>query len=230
MAQQTEQKEDSPVYPVIVKDGEFDKNSIQIEIMDKDCVLIRNALGSIEQFKMFEDIIDRDKSPRNAPKAMYPSPKTLIFGDDNVPTLNFKPDDKSLYNQMIRNANDIIQRNYSEMGAELKKKYKSIVLGTIQYPSPNGYFAEHIDHSNSFVYLMSIGCDANFMVKGPNMVKKSVFAFKSGDLLVFNASTKAQVLHGVMSIGDTSTCPEELAKTFEILRIHRYGIQCRVHF
>merc|ERR1712228_413185 len=116
-------EEDSILYPIIIND----KTGIQMKILDKECLLIRNVQNTVEQIKIFKDILKRDKSPKNAPKAMYPSPKTLIFGDDK-PTFDFKFDDESLYNQMINKANDIIDRNYSQMGAELKKKYKSVIL------------------------------------------------------------------------------------------------------
>ncbi|GMH73476.1 hypothetical protein TrRE_jg121, partial [Triparma retinervis] len=48
----------------------------------------------------------------------------------------------------------------------------------------------------------------------------------SGDLLVFDASTEANILHGVEGIVE-GTCPEGLG---ERLREHRYGVQCRLKF
>ena len=78
---------------------------------------------------------------------------------------------------------------------------------------------------------MSIGCTANFMVKPPNMRNKKVFKFKSGDLLIFNASTNAAIVHGVNSIDHISShCPVQLTTKFKILQDHRIGVQCRVHF
>ena len=78
-------------------------------------------------------------------------------------------------------------------------------MSVIQYESPNGRFPAHIDHcKDSFVYLVSLGCTANFMVKGPNMEEKKYFRFNSGDMLVFNASSEAAILHEVVGIvGDT---------------------------
>merc|ERR1712129_70888 len=169
------------------------------------------------------DVMKRDTSPQNKPKAMYPSPETLIFGEDEIPTIDFKYGDKSLFNQMIDKANAIIDTTYkNKMDVELSK-YKTVTVGAIKYPSPNGKFPDHVDHCNSYVYLMSIGCDANFTVKGPNMEKEKVFAMKSGDLLIFDSSTKAKISHGVRSIGDSSTCPVELGKKYKLLQSNRLG-------
>ena len=50
----------------------------------------------------------------------------------------------------------------------------------------------------------------------------------SGDVLVFNASTQAGVVHGVGSIDDGASCPPALCERFPVLQKHRYGVQCRV--
>ena len=181
-----------------------------------------------EQMTLVEYIHSKDKSPKDAPIALYPSPKTLRFGEKGGVQLNYQFGEKSVFNEMIDKANDIlINRNHLESDFY---KYKSITMATIKYESPNGHFKEHIDHCTSFVYLLSVGCTANFMVKGPNMESKNNFKFNSGDLLVFNASTESSILHGVMSIDDETTCPEELGKKFPVLQKHRYGVQCRVRF
>merc|ERR1711890_165071 len=132
---------------------------------------------------------------------MVPSPKTLIFGE-NQPTLKFKFGEKSMISDMVVKANEILERNdLGSHGNANLGKWRSLSMAAIKYESPHGHFPPHIDHcNNSFVYLMSLGCTANFMVKGPRMEARKNFKFRSGDLLVFNASTEAAILHGVMSI------------------------------
>merc|ERR1712118_612258 len=105
-------------------------------------------------------------------------------------------------------------------------------MAAIRYTSPNGHFPPHIDHCNdgSFVCLMSLGCTANFMVKGPSMAAKRVFPLHSGDVLVFNPSTKAGLLHSVVDIAEESSCPSALAQRFPVLGKHRFGVQCRVSY
>ena len=217
-------------YPKILKDVDYDKTGIEIEMLDKHCLLIRNGLDMNEQITLFQDIQSKDKSPKDAPKAMYPSPKTLVF-DQNKVSIKYKSHQKSVYNEMVNKANDIINRNNMNINFDVElNKYQSITMSTIKYPSPNGHFAAHIDHDNSIVYLLSIGCTTNFMVKGPTMKDKKVFKFKSGDLLVFDASTKAAILHSVVNIDNSSSCPVELGNKFNVLQTNRFGVQCRVHF
>ena len=220
---------ESPFNPQIIRDVNHSATGIEIEIMDKDCYLVRKALDMDEQMTLFEYIQSKDKTPKNVPRALYPSPKTLVFGQDpvlgeNEVSLKFEFGQKSVVTEMIDEANDIMKRNlHIDFG-----KYKLITMSAIQYTSPNGHFPAHIDHSNSFVYLLSLGCTANFMVKGPNMNCKQIFKFNSGDLLIFNASTQAAILHEVVNID--ADYPIELGNRFSVLQKHRYGIQCRVHF
>jgi len=65
------------------------------------------------------------------------------------------------------------------------------------------------------------------MVKTPGLEDKVFFDLKSGDMLVFDATTEANVLHAVTGIWEGS-CPEELGEEFEVLKGHRFGVQCRV--
>merc|ERR1711972_1183177 len=110
--------------------------------------------------------------------------------------------------------------------------YKSLSMATIRYEAPDGRFPPHVDHCNdSFVFLASLGRTANFMVKGPAMDAQKNFKFCSGDMLVFDSSTKAALLHSCVSI-DESASPvgDLLASKFPVLQKHRYGVQCRMWF
>jgi len=69
------------------------------------------------------------------------------------------------------------------------------------------------------------------MVKGPAMDRKTEFKFCSGDMLVFNASSEAAILHSVVSIDQSgSSSGELLGRKFPVLQKHRYGVQCRMYF
>ena len=209
--------------------------SYEVEVIDHECILIRKALRLEEQKALFEYIQENDKTPSfgNKPKPMVPSPKTLILGEDQ-PSLFYKFGQKSVINEMVMKATNILKEKNLHMinGFDVSQEFTSLSMATIRYESPHGHFAPHIDHCNdSFVYLTSLGCTANFMVKGPTMDNQKHFKFHSGDLLIFNASTKAKLLHSVVSIDpegndDAST----LGKLFPSLLNHRYGVQCRVHF
>ncbi|GMI41179.1 hypothetical protein TeGR_g14031 [Tetraparma gracilis] len=99
-------------------------------------------------------------------------------------------------------------------------------MATISYP-PSTRFPPHVDHcDNSLVCLTSLGLTSRFMVQAPGMSEKQVLELSSGDLLVFDASSAANILHGVEGIVEGS-CPEGLCET---LQKHRYGVQCRLTF
>ena len=200
-----------------------------IEVLDKHCYLIRNALDIKEQITLFEDIQSRDKRSSagdQLPRALYPSPKTVPLGD-HKPSIKFgREAEKTVFSELVDKTNQTILATTTDNLCQ----YKSITLSAIEYESSNEshILKEHVDHDDSFVYLLNMGCTANFVVKGPNMGDRKFFKFNSGDLLVFDASTKGDVLHGIEGI--ESGCPLELANRFPILQNHRYGIQLRVRF
>ena len=105
-------------------------------------------------------------------------------------------------------------------------------MATIRYEAPEGRFPPHVDHCrDSAVFLASLGRSANFMVRGKGETEVRRFQLRSGDALVFNASTEADLLHGVESIDlAASDAGEALAEAFPVFRTHRYGVQCRMYF
>ena len=229
-------------------------SSVEVLIQDSPCYLIRNCLTLSEQIPIYNDIINRSNNIDNTNKqCMNPTPKTLIF-NGNQSTLKFSKGDDNVYNQLIiHHANAILQEYAhqkkdsqqltetltkmitSYASAEAVKQPTSMSVAVIRYKSPNDNFPLHIDHTNdnSYVYLLSLGCSANFIVKGPNGKKKE-FIFRSGDVLVFDPSSNAGILHGVGSVNvndfptmidndaDEDYCIPEDFQRF------RFGVQCRV--
>ena len=204
---------------------------------DRPCYLIRNCLNPSEQTSIYQDFSHRSKhadtSSRSKP-CMHPTPKTIIF-DGNQSTLKFSSG-SNIYNELIvETANDVLEReevlqNIHQRVAtacNTDARTTTMSVGVIRYQVPNGNFPEHIDHcnDNSWVYLLSLGCSANFVVKGSPQSEKQQFRFRSGDVLVFDPSSDAAVVHGVASInGDEFPlfdCPEEFQQ-------FRFGVQCRV--
>lgn len=133
-------------------------------------------------------------------------------------------------------------------------RIKSLSISAIRYcskgsnPSIGSCFPPHIDHCNdgSWVFLFSLGCTATFYIKSPDMDdmdrdqrqrqrQRYTFEMKSGDVLVFDPSSEAAILHGVDGVA--RSCGEEVSPTgeefgggFEVLRHSRFGVQCRVSF
>ena len=209
-----------------------------LELLDQDCCLLRDLLNPEEQQTIFQYIDDEDQTPWDSlPRVMVPSPKTLLFAEGQ-PNLRFEFGDSSVITDMVTKANEILDRNglcnnresaHGSGSKSLTTQYKSLSMAAIRYQAPDGQFPPHVDHcDNSFVYLMSLGCTANFMVETPAMGEKRMLKLRSGDLLVFDASTNAAILHGVLGIDDGS-CPGYLSSMFPVLQNHRYGVQCRLH-
>ena len=200
-----------------------------------DFFLLRDLLSLEDQIELFEYIEKNDKSPGSdgKPPVLNPAPKTLLLGDDGCPTKNYEFADTSVVNRFVKKASERLKSQDQNImhGFDLCQ-FKSLSMATIQYKAPHGRFPPHVDHCNeSFVFLISIGCTANFMVKGPLAVVPKRFKLFSGDMLVFNSSTEAAILHAVESIDETgSAVGISLASKFPVLCDHRYGVQIRMHF
>ena len=158
----------------------------------------------------------------------------------------------SIYDELIlRRANALVSPfvdgKKTTTGAESALGYNRYSVGVIRYTAPNGSFPEHIDHCNhpnGWVVLLSLGCKARFSVR--KGIPKDISAkaaekkkhnpkmhleLNSGDVLIFDPSSNAAILHGVASILP-STCPQALIDAFgeEAMSNRRYGVQCRTSF
>ena len=200
---------------------------------DCPCYLIRNCLDASEQTAIYQDILHRSKHTDNRSKpCMQPTPKTIIF-DDNQSMLKITDGD-NIYNELIVQAANrvlkkkgVLQKKHQRFATACNTdaRITTMSVGVIRYQVPNGCFPEHIDHCNddSWVYLLSLGCSANFVVKSSS--EKQQFRFRSGDVLVFDPSSDAAIIHGVSSIyGDEA----QLSDSPEDFQKFRFGVQCRV--
>ena len=206
-------------------------------IIDGQCYLIRQALLPSEQAQVFEDLMERSKNTDNTSTSLYPSPKTIRF-DGELSKLKFNHVDKSsVYKRLIvEKAADHLFRGESNAADKGKRaagptwlQYPvEFTVAAIRYDVSTGVLADHVDHCNdgSWVVLLSLGCTAKFNVNNYCM------DFRSGDILVFDPSTKAKVLHGIESIinqeHDGFKLDEGLLQRYPTLIQYRFGIQCRV--
>jgi hypothetical protein len=111
-------------------------------------------------------------------------------------------------------------------------EHKSITMATIRYEALKHKLDAHVDHCDeSLVVLISLGRTINFMIRAGRQSELKRFKFLSGDILIFNASTAAELVHGLESVDEAaSEVGELLARRFPVLQNHRYGVQCRIHF
>ena len=207
------------------------------------CVLVRGVLSLDEQETLCRYIEERDRTPAEKPRAMVSGPQTLILGEDGNPQVKHVRgrDDPTVVSLMVEKTSGILKQHRlldpaacpMVLSGKLDiSDYASLSMATIRYEAPHGRFPPHIDHcKDSFVFLASLGRTANFMVKGPSMETQTVLKFCSGDVLVFDASTEAGVLHSCISIDESaSEIGEHLANRCPNLQKHRYGVQCRMFF
>ena len=206
------------------------------EMVARECFLIRDALTFEQQVALSEYIASRDRTPANEPRAMVPAPRTLVLGDDGVsPSVTYRRGDGSIMTRMVDAGVEVLER--AGLGLESSvtidvTQYTKLSMATIRYEAPNGQFPPHVDHcEESAVFLVSLGRSANFMVRGKGERDVKRLSLRSGDALVFDASTEAGVLHGVESIDENaSRNGEALAERFPVFKNHRYGVQCRMYF
>jgi hypothetical protein len=144
---------------------------MEVILMDQECVLIRDFLSSEMQEKLFQFIQEHDKTPwETLPRAMVPSPKTLLF-DEDTPKLKFDPKEKSFISDIVRDVNDILKvrtgsirpresssttdnpelvilHDEKDNNLDLTCLYKALTMAAIKYEAPDGKFPQHIDHCN----------------------------------------------------------------------------------
>ena len=198
--------------------------------------LLRAALSMDEQIRLFRFIHERDATDwGKLMPCMNPTPKTLEFdevkGVQSRRSLSCNPDDKTAVVEMVMKAIEILQ---------WRKVIKSMTVSAIRYcgigenPCIGSCFPAHIDHCNdrSIVVLFSLGRTARFHVQDPGMDQRHTFNMNSGDILVFDPSSEAAIVHGVAGVlpyeEETSKHAAEMGAKFDHLRSSRFGVQCRV--
>ncbi|KAL3779162.1 hypothetical protein HJC23_014009 [Cyclotella cryptica] len=188
-----------------------------------------------QQVALSAYICDRDRTPKNESRAMIPTPRTLVLGDNAaVPSVTYRRGDSTVVNAIVDRGMELLKKEgmcFTTITDNIID-YTSLSMATIRYEAPGGQFPPHVDHcKDSAVFLVSLGCNANFMVRGKGETEVHRFQLRSGDALAFNASTEADILHGVESIDTTpSAACEALAKIFPVFWKHRYGVQCRIYY
>ena len=101
-------------------------------------------------------------------------------------------------------------------------------MGAIEYPAPNATFSNHCDHLDGWVILYSIGCKPNFYVsKGSQNIEKKYVDFNSGCVLIFDSTTKANIMHEIAGI-KSKTCPDQLSEQVPHLKNCRISLQFRI--
>lgn len=177
--------------------------------------------------------------------------------DATARTISIHPQEDQLSNvvtQLVEKAKAsiLIATNCSNAALlQLQHSIQSISLSVIRYciqgssSTVGSILPPHIDHCNdgSWVILFSLGCTVDFFVQCPTTTQNRTdeerrhnFEMKSGDVIVFDPSSKARILHGVTGVVANSSSSsdgkvwEEVGGGLSMLRESRLGVQCRVLF
>ena len=199
--------------------------------------LLQGVLTLEEQVRLFGFIRERDATDwEKLSPCMNPTPKTLALrqepGAHPAPILSYGPDDGAAVAEMVTKALGILR---------WRQAIKSMTVAAIRYcasgshPCIGSCFPPHVDHCNdrSWVVLFSLGRTATFHIQAPGMAQRHTFDMNSGDILLFDPSSEAAVLHGVAGVAScdedaSRRAEDELGARFDVLRSSRFGVQCRV--
>ena len=219
-----------------------DKDSgIIIEEFQENVLLIHGILSIDEQMEILQEMLKEEKIVQDRLKK-YRGDNYKVPIKDGLVSMYTKQKmggdlmeeyGDSIYYKLISKATKLIHKNYKLYDKIDLSKSKLGHIQAAKYKSNEGKLKNHIDgifHGDNAVFLFSIGCIANFYVKGPKMENGKLFKFKSGDMLFFDATNKANILHGIESIDDGSTTPKELKEKFEMSNEYRIGLQMRQYY
>jgi len=103
--------------------------------------------------------------------------------------------------------------------------YRIDYITSFKYSCSKGKLTGHCDKVTGWVVLFSLGCAANFWVKGKEMRSKHSFAFESGDVLIFNGGSEFNIQHGITSIS-AGTAPSHFQGSLDEWRVSIQFRQC----
>lgn len=199
----------------------------------ENCILLKNMISIDEQFDLYRAVI-KGSSYTKQPKGKVNQNKNFTNIMKIIPTHKHHQCRLSpIYEILFDRAYDKIN-NTQDIITKLPPKstiYKHRMKG-YQYIAPNGNIHRHIDNRPGFVMLYSIGCTVTFYVNSPKITEKDgiQFKFESGDILVFSATKRDGIDHGVDNVIDES-CPKLLLnkdpKLCEKLNHVRISVQTR---
>ncbi|ETO14529.1 hypothetical protein RFI_22839 [Reticulomyxa filosa] len=202
--------------------------SVQYEILQHNVILLRDVLTIPQQVQLWKCI---QESSRH-----YKETRARNAKSNFIKVLSFSTDAKKWKNKipsMFYDITDIaVLLLFKETIASSVSKFvpnsmHPTYITSFKYPVKGGTLTEHVDVKSNWVVLYSLGNSANFTVKSPQMQQKKAFSFNSGDVLVFDASEKAKIKHGITHIIE-DTVPSALVDCCPELKEWRVSIQFRV--
>eukprot|EP01084_Bolivina_argentea_P085553 154635_1 len=215
--------------------SQLDRNQNIIEL-EENCILLRNMFDIEEQCELYSAIIKisaltlkgKIKANKNWTRLMRIQPTNKAHKGRNSP----------IYDKLFdRTFNTLYAMNNIKTKLPSLSSIGKHTMRANLYPAPHGNIYRHYDKRNGYVLLYSLGCSIIFYVKGPQMDKKNgsgiTFEMHSGDILLFDASTRARIEHGVDKVLP-GTCPVQLLQKikkhpkFDLNNV-RISVQTRFH-
>eukprot|EP01084_Bolivina_argentea_P220691 373975_1 len=195
------------------------------------CVLIRNGLNIDEQCELYETLLISTKYPLDNKRYKNSKAMTceIVSKWDMFNPLHYKRD----YGMRIldKYVNKSLQYLYTFKTKTIYdiNDYNKLQIRASKYTYPKGKLIPHCDGFPGFIILIALGCDVNFMIKSHlfnNKNQEINFVFKSGDIVIFDSSTKANIIHEVKGVVP-NTCPNEILNKYSEFKQTRISIQWR---
>jgi alkylated DNA repair dioxygenase AlkB len=146
--------------------------------------------------------------------------------------LSRDPYSYELLRTLVRRASSLASHLEPAVSSEYNPIYQECYL----YPAPGGRLKAHVDCILGWIVIFSLGCDARFFFRAPKpraasssspafgcaplfselsssengLGERRLVHLRSGDVMVFNGSLAAGIVHGIEEVMP-GTCPPHLA-------------------
>ena len=169
----------------------------KLQIFQDNCILIRNGLSNNEQCLLYHAV---QKAALQCPNSSVTQSLKNTTTATKLMSINvYNTDHNNRMSPIFMKLQSKIRKILAtETNINITNQYKAIFIKSLKYNVLNGRLDKHCDDVNGFVFIYSLGNTANFFVNDKH------FEFCSGDVLIFDASKKAKIFHGVESIKEYS--------------------------
>ena len=166
---------------------------MEIKKYHKNCILIKRLLSIEEQINLWKQVINltchfQETQTKNA-KSNF---RKII--NMRCTTKKWKNKVPQIFTNIIDKTCEIASKESQSIPSSFNPEY----ITTFKYPLKNGKYTGDTDKNGKWVMLISLAQTCLFFIQKGNKTKtKQEFKFESGDCLIFDASAKAKIYHGM---------------------------------
>jgi len=172
---------------------------------------LKQCLSPDVQLKLYSDI-KKQASTFKTEQARKPNSNFIKLIKINAQYQSGKI--TPLYKLLAKEAMNKAAESCTAVPAQCNINY----ITSFQYPVPDGKLTDHCDRQDGWVLIFSLGCIAKFKFNTVNLPEPIVIDFCSGDALIFDSSSTANVRHAILQIVPDSA-PEYLPDALQNCRM-----------